>query len=336
MQQPAMRRLSRIGSLKLTAVGLALLIAGVLTAHLTESDVVWWLVIPLAILAVNLAAAVVVDPRLNRRPGLLLFHLALLAVIAIATYDRLVGFHGRIELVQGQAFDADTVTVRRAGPLHDSASLNAVQFVQGQIRIDYAADIIRQKTVSLIREDDTAEPKRIGDNLAYAATGYTFHTTSNKGFAAIVTWESDAGIAKTGAVHFPSYPLNEWRQKTDWRPPGGALLELTLTGLEPLDDTMAFSLDVRAAQKLGLGLSGRTLRPGEEARLAGGRLRLETVTLWLGYEIRSEPPTQWMLLAAAMGICGIGWHFLGAPGGRRTAPDRRVAAENPVSGVQHG
>ena len=336
MQQPTLKLLARIGSLKLTAAGIGLLIAGVLTAHLTKSAAVWWLVSPLLLLAVNLAAAIAINPRLNRRTGLLVFHVGLFAVIVLVAYGRLIGFHGRVELVQGQAFSAEGVDVRRSGPLHDGSGLNSVRFLQGSIRVDYAPDIIRQQTVSLIHPENTGAVARVGDNAAYESEGYTFHTTANKGFAAIVAWQATGGNAEAGAIHFPSYPLNEWRQDARWQPAGEATLEMSLTGLDRLDDRHPFILDARAAEGVGLEVAGQVLAEGETLVLPGGRLELVEVTMWMGYEIRSEPLTLWTFLAAVIGVCGIGWHFLSAPTRSVPRSDPAAIADASMPRIQHG
>lgn len=318
MQQPTLKRyLACVGSLKVTFAGICMLVTGVLSAYLldrylpSDSSRSWWLVVPLALLAANLGCALLVDPRLNQRVGLLTFHVALLALILLAILNELTGFHGRVELVTGQSFESNSVFKVEAGPLHALNKLQAVRFVQGDLQVDYLPGVIRQATTSRIFREDTGTWERIGDSQPFRSEGYVFHTTSNKGFAALVSWIPAGGSPVMGAVHFPSYPIHEWRQVADWQPQGGDRMTLTLQGMKRVEEAARFSLDESSAWGIMLGVAGQRLAPGEMISLPGGMLRFESVRLWMGYEIRSQPLTLWMLLAAMMGMCGISLHIFG-------------------------
>ncbi len=97
------RLLTGIASLKLTLPGMGLLLVGVLVSYRFGAVSAWWVAAPLVLLAVNLAAAILVQPRFRRQPGLLAFHLALLAVLVVGAIERLSYFHGRAELLVGEA-----------------------------------------------------------------------------------------------------------------------------------------------------------------------------------------------------------------------------------------
>lgn len=314
MQQSTMRMIAKAASLKLTFSGIAALIAGVLVTYLGTDVSVLWLVGPLLLLAANLAAAIRVDPRINRRPGLLVFHVSLLAIVLLVVYGRLAGFHGRVELMENQRFNWEMLkNTVYSGPWHRARNLEKVSFTQGEISVDYAPDIYRLATRSEIIRNDVSSVT-VGDSQPYSANGYEFYTTSNKGFSALVTWIPHGGKAVQGAVHFPSFPLNEWNQVNEWQPPQApSPIKLELLGIPRLDVSDGFTLNRDMVSQITLGLPGaeRQLAVGEAAALNTGRLEFDGIYLWIGYEIRHEPATVWTFLAAAIGILALCWHFAG-------------------------
>jgi hypothetical protein len=59
----------------------------------------------IALLSLNLLAALVVHPAFRRQLPLLVAHLALLALVVLAGFGRLAALDGRFELTQGVPFD---------------------------------------------------------------------------------------------------------------------------------------------------------------------------------------------------------------------------------------
>jgi hypothetical protein len=93
--------------------------------------------------------------------------------------------------------------------------------------VDYGPNLTRRKTrshVNLVGQGD--EPVVFGDTRPLGIAGFHFHTTSNKGYAALLRWQERDAKPALGAVHFPSYPLQDWQQVNRWTTPGGS--ELTL------------------------------------------------------------------------------------------------------------
>ena len=68
-----------------------------------------------------------------------------------------------------------------------------------------------------------------------------------------------------------------------------------------------------------------------EARTVGrGRLQLDGIYLWMGYEIRQQPLSAPTFAAAALGIVGMAWHLLGFGRARaRTAYQPQRAGQMP-------
>lgn len=313
MQQPAViatgaRALRALGSLRLAFAGMLVLAAAVLASG-RGAFAATWLAAPLTLLALNLLAAIATHPRLRCAAGLLVFHVSLLAILLGAALALLVRFEGRVEIVEGQRLDAGQVEVIARGPWH-RPGLDAAAFTQGAIEVDYAPGPVRRATRSEVRVG--GEVRALGDNQALYAGGYRFVTTSNKGYAALVTWTGDDGTAASGAIHFPSYPLYDWKQHNDWVTPRGERLRLTLepAARPPAERAWMLRSAGNDARLIVEGVRGRReLAAGGTLALDGGRLRFEGARLWMGYRVDYTPLLSFLFLAAAAGIGGLGWHF---------------------------
>ncbi len=85
------------GSLKLTLVILVALAIGIIVAYHSETRTTWTLVVPLTLAALNLMAAVATNAVFRRQSALLVFHLALIAILLLVAAGRLSYFKGQIE-----------------------------------------------------------------------------------------------------------------------------------------------------------------------------------------------------------------------------------------------
>src|SRR3569832_350252 len=106
-----------LASLRLTLAGMLLLAIGAALSYNTPAPTpVWVLVVPMALRAINLLAAIITNPRINRRGGLLTFHLALLGVVILAAIGRLTHLEALIELLQDTAFASAELFDDSRGP----------------------------------------------------------------------------------------------------------------------------------------------------------------------------------------------------------------------------
>jgi len=307
--------LRRLASLKFTLVGMALLTGGAMLSYGNPAEVsVWVLVVPLALLALNLAAAIVTNPRINRQPGLLVFHICLLATVLLAGLGRLTHLDAHLEIAQNQAFSKDILQEVRKGPWH-SGNLDKVQFIQGAFTVDYAPGLKRGLTHSQIflpGLGGATVVQDVGDDRPLILERYRFYTTHNKGFAPVLTWLPNQGEPVTGRINMPAYPLYEYKQDNSWVPPGTKeeikfWLQLQ-TGMT-LEDSWV--LDGRnATGTLVVTSSGKRveLEPGDEVSLADGRLRFENLTTWMGYRVFYDPTIQWLFWVTIAGVFGL-THF---------------------------
>ncbi len=343
-------KIHALGSVRLALLGMVLLAIGAaLSYNNPVSTPVWVLVVPLAFLAINLLAAIATNPRINRRGGLLVFHIGLLAIIVLAGIGRLTHLDAQLEITEGSAFSPQDLTEVNKGPFHFGA-LDQIAFVQGSYTVEYAAGMVRGLTHSQVLMPDERGrlvTKVVGDDRPLVLEGYRFYTTFNKGFAPVLTWLPDPAIAPgialpsmhtevrvpraqdaqerpasvqsaapgeaiTGTVHMPSYPLFEYKQDSAWTPPGGKEIKLWLrlkTGLREDAPWVLDGKDASGVLVVNAGARRVELQPGETVQLEGGRLRFERLTSWMGYKVFYDPTLHWLFVSAMVAIIGLGTHF---------------------------
>ena len=178
--------LMALASLRLTLFCLVLLLAAVVFIYGREDvpGVTLPLVLPLSMLSINLLAAILTNKAFRRQLPLLVFHLALLAIIGLVSLGRLTYLRATSEVVTGGEYlRMDRI---EAGPWH-RASKDSVHFENLGFQIHYKPGLKRDATVNKVRWRDEAGIPRtseIGDQVPLVIRGYRFYTSSNKGFAA--------------------------------------------------------------------------------------------------------------------------------------------------------
>ena len=302
-----------LASLKLTAAALALLAAGVLWAYFERAHSVTALVAPMALLALNLGCAILVNPKFRAQLPLLVFHVALLILVMLAAAGRLTYLNGRLELATGEAFTGELLDAAQ-GPLHRSRLAQAA-FVNEGFEIDYAPKWKRLETRNVVRWRSARgeETGVIGDQAPLVLEGYRFYTTSNQGFAPIFVWQRAGAPAERGSVHLPQYPVLQFAQQAQWTPPGS---ERSVTVRLPLDEELIdyerasrFRLPPSRAIEVVHGGKTQTLQPGASLELPEGRLRYEGLTTWMGYAVFFDWTLPWLAAAAVLAALALGWHF---------------------------
>lgn len=309
------RWLSRLGSLKLTLAILLLLLAGGGVALVNREHMTWLLVLPLALFALNLGAALLAQPTFRRQTALLVFHLALLAIVLLVAAARLTYLKGQIEVTEGTAFDGHPFSVE-AGPWHHSLLDRAVfenlgfasEYVQGSKRIS---------TRNHVRWTDEAGRQReavIGDLEPLRLHGYSISPDLfHMGFATVFAWLPEHGAPERGAVLLPAYPANKDSQVQEWTPPGrGEAIQIKLQFDQVILDP-ARSSEFRPPREHSLlvqvGAQQHTLVPGGRLELSGGTLVYEGLRRWMGYTVTYDWSTPWLLAAGILAIISLAWHF---------------------------
>lgn len=306
----ALHRLSaHFGSLRSTLALLGLLAAVVLAQPSAPL-----LGLVFAALGINLLAALVVHPLLRRRLPLLVFHLALLALLLLVGTGRLLRMDGRFELLQDVPFDGQLIH-QDAGALY-APRLDKAQFRHQGFTIEYAAGRRRGVTRNSVAWRDEAGTEQravIGDHRPLLVEGHRIYTTSNKGFAPVLRWlPTGGGEPVLGAVHLPSYPLHELRQSREWTLPDGRTVWLMLQFDEALlapDAPGQFRLPSVHQLVLRLGDARHELAPGQALRIDGGTLVYEGLRTWMGYRVSHDPTLPWLLAASLIAALSLALHY---------------------------
>lgn len=269
------------------------------------------LVLPLSLLSLNLLAAVLTNGAFRRQLPLLVFHLALLAVIVLVALGRLTYLRATTEVVTG----GEHLAMERvqAGPWHSGAR-DELHFENLGFRIEYKPGLRRDSIVNRVRWRDEAgipHTAEIGDQAPLILRGYRFYTSSNKGFAALFRWEPQQGEVQLGSVNFPSYPGNKDAQTSTWRL-GADDIRVKLNIREQLiDPAAASSFRLPGEHDVTLDTPWRvaTLVPGESVLIPAGRLVYVGLTTWMGYNVFYDWTMPWLLVACTLAVLALGWHF---------------------------
>ena len=275
----------------------------------------WALVGPLLAFAVNLAAAVVTNPVFRRQTFLLVFHLALIAVILLAATGRLTYLKGQLELADGEVFDGQ-LTQEESGPWHPR-HLDALRFSNEGFTVEYAKGVRRGSTRNRVAWTDAngqVHSEVIGDQDALILAGYRFYTSFNKGFAPAFVWYPATGAPPVmGTVHLPAYPLHEYKQSLEWLPPGSktplwVMLQFDEVILDP-ERPSEFRLPSTHKMVVRAGEQRQELKPGEIMRLADGVLVYDGLRSWMGYTVFYDFTLPWLLAAGVLAVLSLGAHF---------------------------
>ena len=305
-----------LGTTRFTLVGMAMLgIGAALSYDNPVATPIWVLVVPLFLLALNLLIAIINNPAINRRFGLLMFHIGLLSVVILVAIGRLTHMEAHIELVDGSAFDPEALFDVRQGPLH-RGKLDRIHFIQQGFKVDYRPGMKRGLThdrILLAGDDGALMPMEVGDDRPLLTHGYRIYSTSNKGFAPRLVWIADDGSVQLGTIHMPSYPLLYFRQANEWTPPGDHQpIKFWLQLETGLDKDNAWVLDPsRAEGVLVVNSDGnRTeLHPGQSIKLTGGTLQYQQLSSWMGFKVFYDPTLPWLFVSAILAVVGLLMHY---------------------------
>jgi ResB-like family len=308
------RILSALASLKFTLVIILALAVGVVLAYTSRAPAVWALVGPLVAFALNLAAAVVTNPVFRRQTPLLVFHLALIAIVLLVAIGRLTYLKGQLELAEGETFDG-RLTQEESGPWHPR-HLDELRFSNEGFTVEYAKGVRRGATrnrVAWTDADGVVQHEVIGDQNALVLRGYRFYTSFNKGYAPTFIWHPDGGEPMLGTVHLPSYPLHEYKQALEWTPPGSktplwVMLQFDEVILDP-DKPSEFRLPAKSRIIVRTGNERHELKPGEAMRLPDGVLVYDGLRSWMGYTVFYDFTLPWLLAAGGLAVASLAVHF---------------------------
>ncbi len=163
------------------------------------------LYLPLTLLTLNLIAAVGTHPRFRSQPALLIFHLALIAVVLLLGMGQLVYLQARIAVAEGGLFMGD-VSDLRMGPLHN-LGLDRVRFqnLGFGFRVDpNSGERVTTNRVRWWGDGDQAYQGEITDGRPLVMQGYRFYPTLNFGFSPTIAWYPSQGRVDRGPLYLPA------------------------------------------------------------------------------------------------------------------------------------
>jgi hypothetical protein len=305
--------LAHFGSQRTALVCMALFAGVVVVGLVRGATATLALGLAIGLLAINLLAALLVHPAFRRQLPLLVSHLALLALVLLLALGRMTALDGHFELTQGLGFDGKLIE-SSAGRWHRDG-LAGLEFRNEGFEIDYSPRRQRDATRNRVTwrdADATPHTAVIGDHRPLVLDGYRFYTSPNKGFAPLLTWRPRQGEAVTGAVHLPSFPMNELRQSREWALPDGrsvwVMLQFDETLIDPNTHTK-FKLPESHRLVLRMDKQRAELAPGESIALDGGTLVYEGLRTWMGYRVSYDWTLPWLLAAALLAALSLAWHY---------------------------
>lgn len=306
--------LRRLASLRLTLCLIVLLGVGTALALRLEEARTWPMVIPLALLATNLLAAIATNGVFRRQTPLLVFHLSLVALLLLVAAGRLTYLRGNVGVTDGTSFEG-VLSEQEAGPWHRGA-LATVRFISEGFTIDYAPGLQRKETRNRVKwpaVDGTWQHAVIGDQEPLVLRGYRFYTTFNKGFAPVFRWRGRDGEEIVGSVQLPPYPAHEHGQAVEWMPPGSGtpvwvMLDITGTVIDSAERS-SFRLPDDYVLIVRSGDARHELRPGDQIALVDGTLRFEGLRAWMGYRVFYDWTLPWLLAAGVVAVASLTAHF---------------------------
>jgi cytochrome c biogenesis protein len=312
--------ISKLASLKFTLFVIALVGIGVTISYRSEGTTTWALVLPLFLFSLNIIVAVITNPVFRRKKSLLMFHLALIALILLIALGRLTFLKGKVEIADGEAFSSRMAAIDK-GPWH-WGRLDQLSFINEGFTIEYVPDVYgveRGATINRLRWLDESGKEQhgvIGDLVPLNLYGYKFYTSPNKGFAPTFIWRPNTGAPPVmGAVHLPSYPKYEYKQALSWTPPGGKtpvwiMLQFDEVILDPKKPS-EFRLPSTHQMIVRIGEERHEIKPGESIKLPEGVLEYAGLRSWMGYNIFYDFTLPWLLIAGVFAVCSMAVYFWG-------------------------
>ena len=303
--------LHRLGSLWLT---LALLL--VFAAALLITDAGWLapttaMAVPFSLLVLNLVAAIIANPRFRRSTDLLVFHLALLALVLLIVLGRLTFLNGQVAIPVGGEFDG-RLGSQQQGLWHQD-TLDQVWFGNNGFEVSYDRRTLRNRTYNRVQWLDSQNRLQqgvIGDDRPLLLQGYRIYTSKHRGFALNLNWVPDgANRVDQSQLLLQSWPLFRFEQAQQWSPPGSDLslwLKLEFDDLM-LDSDQGWRFEVpeqhRVVVRIGdQGKERVELSSGNSLALPGGRLTYVGAQPWMGYEFVADQTLPWLGAACAIAI----------------------------------
>lgn len=281
-----------------------------------------WL--PLALLVLNLGASLLVHPRFRADLPLLVFHLALLALVTLFAVARLTYVQAGTTISAGRAFD-QRFDWQEIGPLHGDG-LSRLRFTNLGFTENFPERGKYLATYNRVAWQDSRGNARegiIGDDVPLLIDGYRIYTTGHRGFAILLRWTDGTGAAEYGTVELLDRGGQSFAPANDFDLPGG-LRAWAMLDLERPGGTVAgqrTNLGVQSLpHRLILRIDGQRLEfaSGQSRRVGDGVVTYLGLRPWIAYRIVYDPTRPWMIATVLVAVGALVWFYV-----------RRFAASRP-------
>lgn len=309
-------QLKRLASPYLTAFFFPLIAACALLAANRVASPTLLMVLPFGVLTLNLAAAIIVHARFRHDVWLLVFHLALLSLIALFCVARLTHFQGQCDITRGFWFDGEMHQVK-AGVFHGEnyrqLRFSNAGFVEKPADGEYFGGLINR--VAWIGGSTSGAPQSgvISEDQPLILAGYRIYPTAIMGYAPLLVWRPDHGPEESGSVQLPSVGRDDFARGATWTLADGTELWAVINDKQPNSTSARANLET---DQWDHTLVVRTkdarveLAPGESGRLGNGTLTYVRLESWLGYFVNYDPTRPWLIAVILIAVVSLVGYYV--------------------------
>jgi len=306
----------RLASPKWMVAFFVLTAAAALAVAHDVADATTVMPVPFAVFTVNLAAAIAARPALRTNVPLLLFHVALLVLVALFGLARLTYFEGATAVSSGTRFDGSLAKDER-GPLHRDR-LDELRFANEGFTENFPQRGRYLATYNRVRwwdADGGSHVAEIGDDRPLLIAGYRLYTSRHRGFSPAFLWRPNVGDEDLGTVQLTDTRLGDFAPVNEWQIPGGpkvwAMVDLR-DGQDPAPGTRRANLGSERLDHvlvLRVGDRRHELRPGDSITLPEGVLTYVRLDSWMSYRIIHDPTKPWLVATVLVAILSLLWFY---------------------------
>ena len=272
--------------------------------------------VPLGLLVVNLIASIASNPRFRADLPLLVFHLSLLAFVALLAVARLTYFEGTAKVPAGAWFAGDLRTDER-GPLHGEGA-RRLRFSNEGFTEEFPERNTYRYTHNRVRFRDAAGNLHegvIGNDRPLVLDGYRIYASRNRGFAPVLQWLAEDEEIRFATVQMGQIGVDGFMTGAQWPIPGGPTIWVSLSteSTPPAAGARRENLGAKEAlNKLVVTHNERftDLRLGESVDLPGGRLTYVGLNAWMGYNVIYDPTRPWLIGAVGIASISLLWFYV--------------------------
>lgn len=270
------------------------------------------LAVPFVLLVLNLLAAILTSRRFRADLPLLVFHIALLAIVALFVLARLTYLDAATTLTSGTEFDGRMARADM-GPLHPQTKLSALRFANEGLRARYSASGEYRGTynrVSWLNAQGQAQSAEIGDDRPLLLNGYRIYATVHRGLAPLFRWQAKGQPPELGNVQLTDHREGDVPSATSWMLPEGprVWVQLDVADLPRPRGSDQFELGAKELQHqlvLRSGDQRHVMRIGETVSLAEGDLTYLRLNSWMSYRIIYDPATPWIMATILVAVASL-------------------------------